>query len=203
MNSLKTACLYSYGCRMAKEKEVGHILLSCIKKESKFSKEETWQALQKLQSYQVYRLIAMLESQSDIFDEAVVRSYWLGNVNPKSNDLRKLNHNFATLDKIRIFGKISTDKVKALINCSISCGEVIKINSDKIELSEVGLMLIEKRIIFGRRKRKVGFGFLDRKKLRKGDILSIHISMARELINQSQELVLSERTSEALKALAL
>ncbi|MDP2910701.1 MAG: DUF6390 family protein [bacterium] len=206
MINLRMGCLYSYGCRMAREKGVNEILSSFIKqkRERRFFQEIVQTALQELQSYSAYRLIATSKNMVDIFDEAVIRSYWLGEANPKSADLRNLNHNFATLEKINFFKKISgldSEKVRSLLNCLISWGEVIGLNSDKIEVSETGLMLMAGKIVLSGREREVEVGFLEKKTIKKGSILSIHIGSAREIIDSQQTSLLDKRTLEALEAI--
>jgi len=205
MVNLRLACLYSYDCRMAKEKGIQEILLDQINRKGNFSEKEVIAALQELQSYPAYHLIATIKSQSDLFNEAVIRAYWFGDTDLRFKVLRTLNHNFATLEKINIkrmfrinFG---SEEAKSLLDCSISWGRVIKLNSDWVEVSETGLMYGAKRIILSTRKRKVDSSFLDKKKIKKDSILSIHISMAREIIDSQQASLLDKRTLEALEAI--
>lgn len=203
MNSLRIGCLYSYGCRMSREKGVEHILLSCIKNQNRFSEEQIWEALKKLQSYSAYRIITILKNKSDIFDEEVIHCYWLGDARPKSREARNMNHNFATLEKLKFCkSALSISRARSLVNCSVSWGEVIKINSDKAVILESGLMIINKKIIFSKRKREVGLNIVEKKNIGVGEIVSVHIDEVREVIDGKQASVLSKRTSEALKALA-
>ena len=179
MRNLKLCCLYSYGCRMAEEKGINGLLLNHIEKES-VPQEELIRALQELQSFSGYKLIAKLKRKKDPFDEVVVRSYWLGDRNQQF----LINHNIATLEKIRILG------IKNLVDCAVSCAKIAGFYSDAIEVFETGLF-------YGSRERRLDFGFLDRKKIKKGLFVSVHLGIAREIISKQQAKILKLSIEEA------
>jgi hypothetical protein len=195
MTDLRLACLYSYGCRMATEKNVNHILLDCIEDRGNFSPKEIEEAIQQLQSYPAYRIIAMSIKTDDVFDDAVIHSYWLGG--------SEVNHNLATLEKIKLFKNISQEKVRRLLNCAISSGEVVSISSEKIEVLETAIALMGEKIDLIKKRRSVDARFLGNNKVNKCDLVSIHIGLAREIITGQQASVLAKKTLESITALAL
>lgn len=182
---------------MAEENGVNDLLLEYIMRKN-VPKEDIIFALRGLQSFPAYRLIAMLKREAvDPFDEEAIRAYWLGDSNPASKEIEVFNHNFATLEKI----KIVKGDVKRLVGCSISCGIVLEIKPDKVKVLERGLMYIGNQLLFSTRKRWIGASFLD--KIQKGAFLSVHINMAREVISEEQARVLEHRTIQAKRMLGL
>lgn len=194
MENLKLACLYSYGCTMVETQNAQRLLFDFIKGKD-VSKGDVIQVIQKLQSYSAYRAIAIFGNRRQILEETTIRAYWLGDKNPKSKKLRELNHNFATLEKIKVLNRLID------LRCAISFGTVIKKNSDRIEVIETRLRYKSKRIVFRDKRESVNKGFLDTRNIKKGDIISIHLGSAREKISQNQAETLRDITLEALKIL--
>jgi len=201
MTGLQIGCLYSYGCRMARKTGVQDTLLAFIKGK-KISEQDVIRALQQLQSYPAYRLIANSRNRNNVFAKEIVQAYWFGDKFPVSREMRNLNHNFATLEKLILlegFNTFSIEKVRLILDCSISFGKVLKLNSDRIEVVETGLMFKNGKVVFEERRRKVGVGFVSKRKINKRNIVSIHLGMAREIISGQTLDILQQTTKEALQ----
>jgi len=192
MENLRLACLYSYGCKMVETQNAQKLLFDFIQGKG-VSEQDVMQVVQKLQSYPAYRAIAIFGDRKEILEETIIRNYWLGDRIPKSKDLRKLNHNFATLEKVRVLRRYID------LKCAISFGRVIKKNSDKIEVTQMGLRYQGNQIIFKDSRVSIDKGFIGTQKIKKGDIISIHLGSAREKISQKQAETLRNITLEALK----
>ena len=194
MENLKLACLYSYGCKMIETQNAQRLLFDFIQGKD-VPEEDVIQVIQRLQSYPAYRAIAIFGDRKEILEETTIRNYWLGDRNPKSEDLRNLNHNFATLEKIRVLRRYID------LKCAISFGTVIKKNSDKIEVTQTSLGYQGNQIIFRDSRVSIDKGFLNTQKIKKGNMISIHLGSAREKISQKQAETLRSITLEALKFL--
>lgn len=203
MEGIKLACLYSYGCQQVKRKGVGEYLLNFLGTQKPKKKERDFiiKILKDLQSYTGYCHIKGLKKQKNPFTENTVRAYWLGDRRSETN---KSNHNLTTLEK---FKSIKTNEhlldwiMKEMLDCAISFGEVIKVDSKKAEILNHRLLLKDGRIIFGKETREVDTIFIS--KLKKGDLVSIHWCIARERISQDQAENIRDITLEALKILKM
>lgn len=203
MDGLKTAVLYSFGCDMGVLTGIDRYFLDFLREPSDSPKQEQTKIrslLEGLNPYASYCSLAKLMKCQKVFEERVVRAYWLGNGQVR----RGLNHNFQVLTKIesvRVSKKLPTQAVNKMLDCLVSFGRILRTRPDKLMVLHYGL-LCDRRgdYVWKKEKREIGSGFVN--KPEKGKLVSIHISSARENINRSQARLLRETTIQAMKTIA-
>lgn len=198
MKGIRIACLYSYGCERATSLGINNQLFEYIQNRNLNleKKDLIVSMVKKLLSYPGYQKISALTKRGNCFAEKVVKGYWLSDKNLERVDL---THNFATLEK---FKAISADQhlpawiVKKMLDCAISFGEVIKVDREKAEVSNRRLLFKEGEVVLGKETREVDTKFVD--SLKEGDLVSIHLGIAREKISKVQAKTLENMTLKAL-----
>lgn len=201
MTGVKYACLYSYKCEKATKLGINDQLLDYVQNYSRSLEKRVLiiSLLKKLTSYSGYQAISKLIKKDycfDEFDERIVRAYWLGKRG------LYLIHNLAVLEKFSIINAdehLSVQTINESLGCAISWGEVVEINPNqkRAKVLNHGLLYQKGRIIFGTETREVDTLFVSQ--LKKGELVSIHRSIAREKISQKQATILEDITLKALK----
>ena len=202
MDGLNLAVLYSYGCDMGRVTGIDRNFLDFFKNpdSSEQKRKEIVSLLEGLNPYESYCSLADLMKCQDVFEEQVVRAYWLGN-----GQIRKdLNHNFQVLTKIlamRIKRKLPVRAVNKMLDCLVSCGRILRVRPGRITILHHGL-LCDRRgdYVWRKEKREIESGFV--KNPERGNLVSIHNFSAREKINRGQIRLLRETTLQAMKTTA-
>lgn len=198
---LRLACLYSYGCTQAIRLRIDELLLNYIQ-DCNFS-SEIIPSIKKLLSFPGYQRISKLIEIKDYFDEKVVRAYWLGD---KQSEIACLTHNFVTLARFRsIFADehLSDETAKKVLDCAVSFGRVIEVNNKEADVLNQRLLYKKGKVVFSEEQRKIDTSFLTGTGLQKGDLVSIHLGIAREIISQEQSENIKNTTLRALKTLKM
>ncbi len=180
MDGLRLACLYSYDCQAVKLLLDANQNLFDFIHNPNLNKASVLPFLKKLVPYPIYCSIAA-SKKKDCFDEEVVRTYWFE------------HHNEYVLQKIKDIKHLSDMAVNLLLNCAVSFGKV----SGKIVICKT-LIYKRGRIIVAERERKIEMGFVD---VKNGDLISVHLGIAREKIFENQARIIENTTSEALKVI--
>lgn len=178
-DGLKIACLYSYDCQAVKLLNANQKLFDFIHSQNS-NKALVQPFLRKLIPYPVYCLIAKLEKKN-YFDEEVVRTYWFE------------HHNEHILQKIKDIGYLSVMAANLVLNCAVSFGRV----SGKIVVCKT-LIYKKEKIILAEQERKVKMNFVNAKN---GNLVSVHLGIAREKISKNQAKIIENTTLEALKVI--
>ena len=195
MDGIKIACLYSIGCEMGKITGIDKELLGFLNKPDRSKEERIVSVLKKLKPYQSYCLLSTQIGEDSAFSPSAVKAYWLGLGN---KDLF-LTHNYQVLqqiEKTRKEKKLPARAVNRLLDCLVSFGEIIEVNSDKLLVLHHSLSYSNRFYVWRNKKQGVKIGFVANPK--PGDLVSIHYSIARELITRSQARLLGENTRKAL-----
>jgi len=201
MDGLKLACLYSYGCTRATGLGVNDQLLRYIKKRD----FDVSPIIKKLFSFPRYQMISQMIGSDDCFNERVLRVYWLGDGRDNLPYIF-FTHNFSTLAKFRDIN--SDEHLPALIlyemlDCAVSFGRILAIDDANKRARVVNQRLLYQsgKVVWGEKVRKVSTIFI--KNPKKGDIVSIHLAIAREKISRRQAETLKNITLETLKTLKI
>ena len=109
-------------------------------------------------------------------------------------------HNFIVLAKAALNG-LEIPAVLALANsCMISSGKVLKVLDDRLVVDWWPLLWLSERLRWGNRQRiQVKRGYL--KKIRVGDVVSLHYGEAREVLAEAQWKRLAKYTQLAISQL--
>lgn len=196
MNGLKLACLYSYKCTRATSLGINDQLLEYIDN----SNLDIVPMIKKLLSYPGYQKISGFTKEGNCFAVKVVRAYWLGD----RRGLVELSHNFATLEKFKEINAdehLSTWIIKEMLDCAISFGKVLELSSKKAKILNQRLLYKGGRVVFGAETREVDTRFVAN--LKEGDLVSIHLAIAREKISKAKTETLKNITKEALRILQI
>lgn len=226
MRGFQTSCLYSFGCPELKKMESEKIILDFIKNPKKENIPSIKEILEKIEPFLFYQLIGLQNGIVDPFNEDIVSAYWLGNSLLKpitrgdiNNFLsQKRNFGYHQLHLIKILGLIggkphhnfgtlwlakgiknnqrSPPKfLENLNNCFIRIGRVIEIEKLKLK-AEIGSIVFQgKEIVLDSSIEEVNRGFIE--KIERGNLISIHLGMAREKIQRETAENLSKITKEA------
>lgn len=209
MNGVKITCLYIAGSVWMKGlgEEVEKRILDFINKKTIFPQnmEEIVGFLKKLDSYSEYCSLANLMRKDNPFNEDIVRIHWLGQGIFSLNGAMCFNHNIKTLkelEEMRIEKNLSVKIVNILLGCLVSYGKIIKHSEKKIKVLHYGLLYDSRRKYSWKREiRNLDIGFV--KKSERGDLVSIHLNIAREKISPEQAETLKSITLQTLKILKI
>jgi len=202
MEGIRIACLYSYGCNKTTLLGVNPKLLAFVSnpKPGKDEVSEICSILNKLIPYPAYRSLANIAGQGDCFDESIVRVYWFGNQCLASRQGHRLNHNQWALNKVKEIRNqhgLTEKATNLVLDCTISWGEVVSKNKTKLRVKNHRFLCQRRKIFFGEQEREIEVGFI--KKVRPGNLISIHLGIARERISKAQAGTLKQTTLEALR----
>jgi len=196
MDGLRPACLYSVGCAMGEVTGVDKVFLNFLKNSDEPEKQaQVRDILTRLKQFSSYGLLSGSMGSQDVFSEEVVRAYWLGD----GRSSLILTHNYQVLKEIETMRKekkLPARAVNRLLGCLVSFGEIIEVNSDKLLVLHHSLSYSNRFYVWRNKKQGVKIGFVANPK--PGDLVSIHYSIARELITRSQARLLGENTRKAL-----
>jgi len=201
MDGRKLACLYSYGCTRATSLGVNDQLLRYIKKRD----FDVSPIIEKLFSFSRYQKIAQLIGSEDCFNERVLRAYWLGD-RRENLPHNFFTHNFSMLAKFR---DINADEhlpalmLYEMLDCAVSFGRVLAPDdiNKKVWVVNQRLLYQSGKVFWGEKVREVNTIFI--RNPQKGNIVSIHLAIAREKISRRQAETLKNITLEALKTLKI
>lgn len=227
MEGLKIACLYSFGCPELEGMRTKELIFDFIKNPRKDKSHLVKETLQKLEPFLFYQLIGLQNNISEPFSEDVVRAYWLGNwllkplttedierfVSQRGNiehhRLRliktlelvggKPHHNFEILwliKKIRRNQRLSSKFLDNLNNCLIRAARVTEIKELTLKVKTKSIVLKGQEITLEDSIEKISRGFV--REIKKGDLVSIHLGIARENIERGTAENLSEIVKEAI-----
>lgn len=197
LEGLKLAALYSYNCRKAQKLKINQLLLEFIKKGT--NQEKAIRGLKKLISYTWYRIIVSRAGTKDPFDERVVRAYWVGNelsepIGKKESFLFPF-HNFTIL--------VPLDSYKpspiAINECKISVGKVEKVEGKILFVRCRSIVRENNKFLLANsaERKKVERRFIN--KVKKGDWITFHYSIGREVVSEEDANLLYQKTKEAIK----
>lgn len=210
---IRLGCLYSYGCNGTKRiktipfKEADSCLLRIIRAKN-VDLDKISKIISSLDSYPFYINIARRRGEAvfpNSISENVVRSFWLGKEVAGNDNFVRYTHNFSTLGKIKVIkgegDKHLQDKiVDLLLDCAISFAKVILKGANSARVLNHGLICKNGTIIFNEdRQKTVDIKFLDG--VKRDDLVSVHLDIARERISQAQAENLKKITLKALELL--
>lgn len=219
MKSLKTICLYSFGCRTAKlrrikGKTVNQHLIDFLRNGQNPKGEKlVLECLNKLTNGGEYLEIARILGNRKLTD-AVVRTHWLAQlVSTKEKQLLQYFHNFSTLNH-RDFPHPADFKnaprgirkklIKEANRCLVRIGEVRKNKDPKLIVEAPKLIFNEKKDEFELRRNKAKIDkckFLNKKEIKEGALVSFHFETARETVEKKTKNKVEKYTKKALDTL--
>ncbi len=183
--SVRTATLYSFGCKKTKNLGADEILRKFILSK-KTEEGDVLEILKKLQPYPAYLKLVSVVGKENLFCKEVVNAYWLGG--RRLNKFERLLpfHNFETLSLAAAAKKDEKTLKEILpeaVDCCVLSGIVKRIF--KNQRADVEYRPIEYwggKFRFGSSHRKeIKTDFL--KNVKVGDLVSFHLGYAREKIS--------------------
>lgn len=219
---------YSWGCPELTKMGAQSLIFKFVRSPTQGKLAVVIAYLERLEPFLYYQLIGMANNIADPFDERIIRAFWLGNdlLKPvtkkdiesflsKRKDLGvhslplikimdliggKPNHNFEILWLLKDKKPNQILRAKFLediINkCLVRAGEIIEIKRPGLVVKTIAVNAEKKEIVLKERTEKISFGFMGQ--LRKGDIISVHLGTAREIIERETSKNLLKITEEAL-----
>jgi hypothetical protein len=217
--------LYSFSCPELKTEREKKIILEFAKNPQCEKVSKVREILVKLEPFFFYQFIAHQNKISDPFNERVVRAYWLGNkflkkiakeqiktfallkreiTHRKLTALKllelingKAHHNFETLWLIKRNQFLSEKILGEITDCLIRPGEIIKPGKNVLFVRTYELAFKKgKKIVLRETKIKIKQGFL--RNPRENQLITIHLSKAREKISKETFQNLLKITKEAI-----
>lgn len=194
---LKLAALYS--CK----KDITELLVDVNKGKEKIDKLKN--ALESLPNLVWYKLIAPIFDTEDIFDEQVVRTYWIGHellkpiINKKGSVILPF-HNFVVLNNLNMIGDPDID------SCKISVARANRVQKETLSvfhrsISKKGNLFI---MSSSGEKKEVDRGLIDKVGDRKNIItennwITYHFGIARQALREEEAILFIRKTEEAIK----
>jgi len=219
MEGARVACLYTFGCpELRGNPEAEEAVLKFIREPNPENLPRIRTILEGLEPFVAYQIIAAANGIEDPLSEEVVRAYWLGNDLLKivtddilarvlserfhSRDLlvahkvrgRKPHHNLNVAWLVSIVQQSVPQKLPHIISGASDClvvpGRVIAGKEETIRVLASSIFVRGDQLLLVATPRKVKRGFVE--EINNGDLVSIHLDMAREVIR--------EETAESLMA---